>query len=160
MLRFCPKCWNEVPLEAARCPACGVDLNETLDFTDKLIAALRHREPTRAGLAIDILTRWRPEPRAVEPLCELLNHATDAAILKQAALGLGRLRDQRAAPALSRLLLNGSRAFVARQAAAEALGQIGGAEARQALQVALNDDLASIRIAAQRALTSTPPLVS
>lgn len=156
MLRFCPKCWNEISVEAARCPACGADLNETPDFTDKLIAALRHREPTRAGLAIDILTRWQSESRAVEPLCELLDHATDAAILKQAALGLGRLRDRRAAPALSRLLLNEAQAFVARQAAAEALGQIGGVEARQALQAALNDDLASIRAAARRALASAP----
>ena len=152
MIRFCPICWNDIPAEATICPTCGASLLETLDFTDKLIAALRHRESTRAGLAIDVLTHWQPEPRAVEPLCDLIDHATDAGILKQAALGLGRLRDQRAVPALSRLLLNESRAFVARQAAAQALGQIGSAEARQALHDALDDELASIRAAAQRAL--------
>jgi hypothetical protein len=96
MIRFCPTCWNDVPVEATVCPTCGADLIETLNFTDKLIAALRHRESTRAGLAIDVLTRWQPEPRAVEPLCDLLDQSTDAGILKQAALGLGRLRDQRA----------------------------------------------------------------
>lgn len=154
MIRFCPTCWNDVPAEATVCPTCGASLIETLDFTDKLIAALRHRESTRAGLAIDVLTRWQPELRAVVPLCDLLDQATDAGILKQAALGLGRLRDQRAVPALSRLLLNESRAFVARQAAAEALGQIGGAEARQTLQAALDDELTSIRAAAQYALES------
>jgi HEAT repeat protein len=53
------------------------------------------------------------------------------------------------------LLLNESRAFVARQAAAEALGQIGSAEARQALQAALDDPLVSIHTAVQRALETT-----
>jgi hypothetical protein len=53
---------------------------------------LRHREPTRAGLAIDVLTGWLHEPRAIEPLCDLLDRSTtDATILKQAAVGLGRL---------------------------------------------------------------------
>ncbi len=152
MIRFCPKCWNEVPLEAATCLTCGATLAEALSFTDKLIAALRHREPTRAGLAIDVLTGWLHEPRAVEPLCDLLDRSTDAAILKQAATGLGRLGDQRAVPALTRLLQDTSRAFVARHAAAEALGQIGGSEAERALQAALDDPLASISAAAQRAL--------
>jgi HEAT repeat protein len=153
MIRFCPKCWNEVPPELVTCPLCGAALNESLSYTDKLIAALRHREPTRAGLAIDILTGWLHEPRAVEPLCDLLDHSTDAAILKQAATGLGRLADQRAVPALTRLLQDASRAYVARCAAAEALGHIGGAEAHRALQAALDDPLASIRTAAQQALT-------
>jgi HEAT repeat protein len=153
MIRFCPKCWNEIPLEATVCPMCGAALIEALSFTDKLIAALRHREPTRAGLAIDILTGWLHEPRAVEPLCELLDHTTDASILKQAATGLGHLGDRQAVPALTRLLQDTSRAYVARCAAAEALGHIGGAEAQQALQAALDDPLASIRTTAQQALT-------
>ena len=70
MIRFCPQCWNETPLEVSICPSCGAALSEELSFTDKLIAALRHREPTRAGLAIDLLTGWLHETRAVEPLCE------------------------------------------------------------------------------------------
>jgi HEAT repeat protein len=152
MIRFCPKCWNEVAMEATTCPACGASLIEELSFTDKLLAALGHREPTRAGLAIDVLTNWLREPRAVEPLCDLLDRSTDAAILKQAAVGLGRLADGRAIPALARLLTNPSRAFVARQAAADALGQIGGVAAQRILQTALDDPLASIRAAAQRAL--------
>ncbi len=152
MIRYCPKCWNDVPVDATVCPTCGATLHDESSFTDKLIAALRHREPTRAGLAIDVLTNWLKEPRAVGPLCDLLDQSTDAAILKQAARGLGRLGDRRAVPALTRLLTNTSRAFVARQAAAEALGQIGGAEAQRVLQAALDDSLASIRAAPQRAL--------
>jgi HEAT repeat protein len=153
MIRFCPKCWNEVPIEAIVCPTCGVTLIEALSFTDKLIAALRHREPTRAGLAIDVLTDWLHEARAVAPLCDLIDESTDASILKQAALGLGRLGDPQAIPALTRLLQDPSRAFVARSAAAEALGHIGGAEAERALRAALDDALSSIRTAAQQALT-------
>jgi len=152
MIRFCPKCWNEVSLDAATCPTCGAALSESLSYTDKLIAALRHREPTRAGLAIDLLTGWLHEVRAVEPLCDLLDESTDAAILKQAAAGLGRLGDRRAILALTRLLQDSSRAYVARCAAAEALGHIGGAAAQRALQAALNDSLPSIRTAAQSAL--------
>jgi hypothetical protein len=157
MIWFCPKCWNEVPVEATVCPACGASLVEELSFTDKLLAALGHREPTRAGLAIDVLTNWLREPRAVEPLCDLLERSTDAAILKQAAVGLGRLVDGRAVPALARLLTNPSRAFVARQAAADALGQIGGAEAEHVLHTALDDPLSSIRAAAQQALGRCVP---
>jgi HEAT repeat protein len=154
MIRFCPQCWNEIPPEVVTCPLCGAALSESLSYTDKLIAALRNREPTRAGLAIDILSGWLHEPRAVEPLCDLLDHSTDAAILKQAATGLGRLADQRAVPALARLLQDASRAYVARCAAAEALGYIGGDEAQRALLATLDDPLASIRTAAQQALTT------
>jgi HEAT repeat protein len=50
------------------------------------------------------------------------------------------------------LLQDASRAYVARYAAAEALGHIGGAEAQRALQAALDDPLSSIRVAAQCAL--------
>jgi hypothetical protein len=153
MIRFCPHCWAEVNFDQVQCAACGCALDEAeMSFTDKLIGALRHREPTRAGLAIDILVDGLHELRAVEPLCELLDRASDAAILKQAARGLGRLGDRRAAPALARLLSNNKRAFVARQAAAEALGQIGGDESQQALSAALADPLPTVRAAAQRAL--------
>ncbi len=34
------------------------------DFVDKLIAALRHPEPTRAAVAIQILSEMLAEPRA------------------------------------------------------------------------------------------------
>jgi HEAT repeat protein len=152
MTRFCTNCWAEVDADQTRCPACGHPLDAEMSFIDKLIAALRHREPTRAGLAIDILAFQLHEPRAVEPLCALLDSATDAAILKQAARGLGALGDQRAVPALARLLADESRAFVARQAAAEALGLLGGDEAWQALQAAKIDRLETIRAAVQRAL--------
>lgn len=153
MIRFCPHCWAEVDFDQVHCPACGYALNETdMSFTDKLIGALRHREPTRAGLAIDILVDRLHESRAVEPLCELLDRASDAAILKQAARGLGRLGDRRAVPALARLLANRQCAFVARQAAAQSLGQIGGDEAQAALRATLADPLPTVRAAAERAL--------
>lgn len=152
IVRYCPHCWAEMDYDATVCPQCGTSLAEEGDVTDKFIAALRHPEPTRVGLALDVLSNWMHETRAVEPICALIERTNDPALLKQAALALGRLGDRRAVPVLARLLADESRAFVARQAAAEALGQLGGDEARQALMAALTDDLASIRQAARQAL--------
>lgn len=152
MIRYCPHCWAETGYDADLCPHCGAPLTEEGDVTDKFIAALCHPEPTRVGLALDVLSGWMHEARAVQPICDLIERTNDPAILKQAALALGRLGDRRAVPALARLLADESRAFIARQSAAEALGQLGGDEARRALMAALTDDLASIRQAARQAL--------
>lgn len=152
LIRYCPHCWAELGYEATTCTNCGASLSEEQSYVDRLIAALHHPEPTRAGLALDILSGWLHETRAVEPICALVEHTSDPAMLKQAAHALGRLGERRAVPTLARLLGDPSRPFVARQAAAQALGQLGGAEAFQALTLALADPLASIREAAQRAL--------
>ncbi len=153
MIRYCPRCWAEVDWEATVCPTCRAPLYEQEeDFVDKLIAALRHPEPTRAGLAIDILAGFMHDTRAVEPICELIGRNNDIAILRQAARALGRLGDRRAVATLAQLLADESRPFVARQAAAEALGQLGGDEAQQALMAALTDPLASVREATYKAL--------
>jgi len=159
MIRFCTNCWAEADADQTHCPACGHPLDAEMSFVDKLIAALRHREPTRAGLAIDILAYHLHELRAVEPLCRLLDATTDVAILRQAARGLGALGDRRAVPALARLLADESRAFVARQAAAEALGQLGGDEAEHALTTALSDPLSTVREAARRAIRDMPSAI-
>jgi len=153
MIRYCPRCWAENDWEATVCATCGAPLHEQgEDFVDKLIAALHHPEPTRAGLAIDILAGFMHDTRAIEPICELIERSNDIAILRQAARALGRLGDRRAVPTLAQLLADESRPFVARQAAAEALGQLGGDEAQQALTAALTDQLATVRQAAERAL--------
>lgn len=152
MIRYCPRCWAELDDETTTCTRCGAALGEEQDYVDKLIAALHHPEPTRAGLALDILSGWLHEVRAVEPICALVEQTSDPGILRQAARALGRLGERRAIPTLARLLADASRPFVARQAAAQALGLLGGAEAIQALTLALADPLASIREAAQQAL--------
>ena len=153
MVRYCPHCWREVPAGAERCPHCGQATDDSdLPFVDRLLATLRHPEPTRAGLAIDILAERLHEQRAVEPMIALLATASDAAILKQAAHGLGLLGDRRAVPALARLLAYGKAPLVARCEAALALGQLGGGEAARALERAQGDPRPSVAEAARRAL--------
>ena len=80
---YCPKCWAEVPEGADRCLACGRALTVSdEDYVDNLIAALRHFEPTRAALAIQILSEMLAEPRAIPPLIELLDTTQDAYVLR------------------------------------------------------------------------------
>jgi len=119
---------------------------------NKLFAALHHFEPTRAALAIQVLSEMLAEPRAIEPLIELLDTAQDAYVLKSAAVALGRFADARAVPALARRALDLKAPLVVRVAAVEALGRIGGMPAWSALRSALRDPNASVRDRAREIL--------
>ena len=88
MTRYCPHCWEEINQEATVCPHCHRQTHENdMDFVSKLLSALRHPDPTRAGLAIDILAGKLHEPRAVWPLIELLETASDPYIRAQQRAG-------------------------------------------------------------------------
>ncbi len=151
MTRYCPHCWTEIDEDTEQCLECGQPVAEPeADFMDKLIAALRHPEPTRAGLAVHILGEMLQEPRAVQPLIDLVQARPDAHVLKLAVQALGRLGDVRAVPALVDLLEDPTAVVVARLAAVEALNQIGGEAANHALQQALQSERPSIRDAARR----------
>ena len=153
MVRWCQYCWAEVPARAECCPVCGHSLlSEDQGYVDKLIAALRHVEPTRAGLAIQILSEMLAEPRAVVPLIELLGTARDAHVLRSAAVALGRFGDERAVPALSRRALDLASPLVVRVAAVDALAGIGGDQARAGLEGALADPNGVVRNHARGAL--------
>ena len=150
---YCPNCWVEVPAEAECCPACGRSLTgDDEDYVDKLIAALRHFEPMRAALAIQILSDMLAEPRAVVPLIELLDAARDAYVLHSAAVALGRFADVRAVAALARRALDLTAPLVVRVAAVDALARIGGDQARAALEGALADPNVTVRDHATQAL--------
>jgi len=158
MVQYCPRCWREIPPGADPCPECGETTNEAgLPFVERLLRTLRHPEPTRAGLAIDILADRLREPRAVEPLIDLLSTSKDAAVLRQAVRGLGLLGDMRAVPPLVRLLGNAEVPFVVRSEAASSLGSIGGKAAEAALRDALDDPRPSVSRAARRALAALHP---
>jgi HEAT repeat protein len=153
VIRYCPHCWKETPLDAARCPHCGQSTDEKgLDFVDRLISALRHPEPTRAGLAIDILAEQLRELRAVEPLIELMRTTKDMSVLQQAARGLGILGDREAVPALAELLGDRKAPLVARREAAFALGKSGGPAAENSLLLACKDAHSPVADAAEQAL--------
>jgi HEAT repeat protein len=155
MIHYCPHCWEDIPEGANPCPHCGATTDETgLPFVDRLLLTLGHPEPTRAGLAIDILAERLREPRAVPPLTRLLNTARDMAILQQAARGLGLLADGSAVPALVQLLENAEAPLIARCEAALSLGRLGGEEAWQALSAAAANPHPSLAEAARQALGS------
>jgi hypothetical protein len=121
-------------------------------YVDKLIAALRHFEPTRAGLAVYILSEMLHEPRAVAPLIDLLDTARDTFVLKSAAVALGRFADERAVPALARRALDLSTPLVVRVAAVDALARVGGDQVRAVIEGALADPSRTVRDHAKRAL--------
>jgi len=153
MVQYCPRCWKEIPPGADPCPHCGETTDEAgVPFVDRLLRTLHHPEPDRAGLAIDILAGRLQEPRAVEPLIDLLGGSTDAAILRQAVHGLGMLGDSRAVPPLINVLRNPDVALVVRCEAAAVLGALGGDSARAALQQAARDPRPSVAGAACQAL--------
>jgi hypothetical protein len=150
-LAFCSECRR-----AARagdvCPDCHRPCEAPADtYPEKLLETILSEDTSRAGMAVDVLTKQLHEPRAIVPLIILLQQDRDPYPLVLAARGLGWLGDPHAVPALARLLLDENKPFVARIAAAEALGSIGGEEALHALAQAKQSPRFSVARAATRA---------
>jgi HEAT repeat protein len=118
---YCPNCWSEVPETATVCPHCHADILERItqaDYADKLIAALRHKEP-------------------MTPL--------------RAAWILGERREQKAAPALAKIVRKAKDAFLVENAV-EALGKIGGRAASDAIRAATQHSSLRVRVKARDVL--------
>jgi len=151
-LYFCPRC-RRPAITTDVCPACHVLCDaEAKTYVEKLMTALFLRDPTRVGMAVDVLTSWLHEKRAVVPLIHLVQTTQDMECMWLAAKGLGRLGNPAAVPALIELLHDASRPYVARVAAAKSLGQLGGDEAIAALRRACHDPRPSVAQAAAQAL--------
>lgn len=123
-------------------------------YIEKLLETVLSNETSRAGMAVDVLTQWLHEPRAIVPLTMLLERKNDPYPLVIGARGLGRLGDRATVPALAELLLNESQPYVGRVAAAEALRRIGGEESIKVLEQACQSSRPSVAEAANRALES------
>lgn len=112
------------------------------------------------GLGFRDASAARPPERSLNSTAAALAEARNEKVRVQAALVLGRLRDPRAIPALTRALAD--RSALVRAVAAQILGEFGdlGAEsARPALEVASHDPSAFVRrhaIAALERLTRVP----
>jgi HEAT repeat protein len=121
---YCPLCWREVSPSTTHCPGCQADIEAVLtqwDYVEKLIAALRHPEPTAPIRAAWILGE-RKERRAVEPLSRLVRECRDPFIVEAAVEALGKIGDPSCLPALRFALARG--ALKVREKARAALAQI------------------------------------
>jgi len=151
-LSFCPSCRRAAP-DGEICLSCGLPCTaDAQDYTEMLLQTILSEETNRAGMAVDVLTKWVHEPRAFVPLTMLLERNSDPFPLVLGARGLGWLGNPEAAPVLSFLLLDEAKPYVARVAAAEALGSIGGEFAHHALKQAKGSPRSSVADAAMRAL--------
>jgi HEAT repeat protein len=151
-LFFCPKCRRPFP-SVQVCPDDKVlskDVAKT--YVEKLLETVLSEETNRAGMAVDVLTKLLHEPRAIVPLTMLLDRMGDPYPLVIGARGLGWLGDKAAVPALAKLLVNENQPYVARVAAVEALGQIGGKESIEVLKEAKRSQRPSVTEAASRTL--------
>ncbi len=147
--RYCPTCWHDAPADATVCPTCGEALDGYRDGEADLVlryaTALRHREPTRACLACNMLAELR-DLRAVQPLLALVESRPQAyEVLCAAVESLAELGDRRAVPALQALLEDTEAVIPARLAALRALARFGGETACAALAWAHTCDRPSLQ---------------
>ncbi len=151
-LFFCPKCRQ--PFASLQvCPDCDFTTDAAAHtYVEKLLETILSKETSRAGMAVDVLTKWLHEPRSVVPLKILLQRKGDPYPQVLAARGLGWLKATSAVPALAKLLLDEEQPYVARVAAAEALGRIGGAVSLRVLKQARQDPRPSVAEACAQAL--------
>lgn len=90
---YCPSCWAEVSEHATTCPHCYDNISERIsqaDYTDKLIAALRHKEPMTPVRAAWILGE-RHEQKAVSALTKIVRRANDAFLVESAVEALRKI---------------------------------------------------------------------
>lgn len=151
-LYFCPAC--RAPFATVQvCPRDNILTEDAArDYVERLLDTVLLDEMNRAGMAVDVLTKWFHEQRAVVPLSMLMERDGDPYPQVIGARGLGWLGNPAGIPALATLLLNEEQPFVARVAAAEALGKIGGKESRQVLEKARKSPRPSVTEACTRAL--------
>lgn len=152
-LFFCPKCRKVFPA-VQLCPDDNILSNDVAKgYVEKLLETVLSEETNRAGMAVDVLTKWLHESRAIVPLTMLLERKGDPYPLVLGARGSGWLKTAAAIPTLEKLLLDEEQPYVARIAAAEALGQIGGEEAHCALETAKKSPRSSVVEAVDKALS-------
>jgi HEAT repeat protein len=90
---YCPGCWNDFDQDVSSCPFCGLDIHEfwtSKDYVEKLILALHHPESRTPIRAAWLLGRTK-DPRAVDPLIDVIKTTDDIYIAKAAVSALGEI---------------------------------------------------------------------
>jgi HEAT repeat protein len=93
MIFYCPSCWAEIAESATVCRHCHTDLSQRIsqaDYVDKLIVALRHKEPMTPVRAAWVLGE-RHEERAVPALAKIVKKTQDASLVESAVEALGKI---------------------------------------------------------------------
>jgi HEAT repeat protein len=99
---YCPNCWAEVSEGATICPHCYTSISGRIseaDYTDKLIAALRHKEPMTPVRAAWILGQRR-EQMAVPALTKIVRKGKDPFLVESAVEALGKIGGSTASDAV------------------------------------------------------------
>ena len=99
---YCPNCCTEIPESVTICPHCHTEVSERIlqaDYADKLIAALRHKEPMTPVRAAWILGE-RHEQKAVPALTKIVKRAKDAFLVESAVEALGKIGGSAASDAV------------------------------------------------------------
>jgi len=90
---YCPRCWQDFDKNVAKCPHCGLDIQEfwkSKDYVGKLILSLKHPEKETPIRAAWLLGKLK-DVRAVPPLIELIKKTDDVYIARAAVQALGAI---------------------------------------------------------------------
>jgi len=147
MTFYCVNCFAELARDDRACPRCGADQHPgRRDYAAKLRAALAHPLAETRRRAIFLLGEKRVAP-AVRNLAEIIDREPDPFLVEEAAIALGKIRDQESRAALARAARHKS--FLVRARAVEALANAGGAWRKIALEIAEHDPSAMVRESAR-----------
>ncbi len=147
MTFYCVNCFAELASDDRECPRCGADQHlDRRDYAAKLRAALAHPLAETRRRAIFLLGEKRVAA-AVRNLAELVDREDDPFLVEEAAIALGKIRDEESRAALVRAAHHKS--FLVRARAVEALANAGGAWRKIALKIAKHDPSAMVRESAR-----------
>jgi HEAT repeat protein len=118
---YCPNCWAEVAQRASICPHCHGDISERISQADY-----------------------------ADKLIAALSHKEPMTPVRAAWI-LGERHEQKAVPALAKIVRKTKDAFLA-ESAVEALGKIGGELATRAVRTAAKHSSLRVRVKAREVL--------
>jgi HEAT repeat protein len=151
MIFYCPHCWKELPDGEAFCPYCRKKISswDVKTFTDKLLGALCHPEPTTQTRAVYILGERKSE-EALGPLARLFRQSKNPFLKSEIVAAAGKIGGSEALAFVVQALRQDS--FMVRSEAAHALGGfVGHHTAKRALAAALEDPSPYVRESARKA---------